>query len=467
MKSSSAASRVTSSITLRWRELGLRCDSAASTCGLLPSVLRGVQQTQHAVRSFHSHNGSWGRKMGESQSWRTARPAPMISLGSSSRGINSSFSDPMWRRPRSQAALPKVDGGCWVPGFFLIADWVEDSHGHKPPVHAHVQDIRPDRPTCYVLHGILGTGKNWVPFVRKFAENFPNWQFLLLDLRGHGDSSEPPGEHTLKSTARDVEMLARATGRAPDIVIGHSFGGKVAMEYMQLASVTPQMTWVLDSWLEKMELNSMFRHDKAHDKVHWNHDYEQPSTMTDVQPGASSNIMSTLESITLPIASRSSVSEILIEQGYSKETATWMVSNLVRAPPPPDELENAEGPDASASASGVTNGAGNLKKKKARKKSPGLEWRFNLGIAKQLITSAAATDSVPLLLNARGQVGFVRAGQGLRWTPASLHRLERVLLLPNVAGHCIMHSGHWLHVQAPADLTRILAPSFHAVHLRL
>ena len=47
--------------------------------------------------------------------------------------------------------------------------------------------------TAFVLHGILGSRRNWRGFVRKLAPRLPDWRFVLVDLRNHGDSHGATG----------------------------------------------------------------------------------------------------------------------------------------------------------------------------------------------------------------------------------------------------------------------------------
>ncbi len=61
---------------------------------------------------------------------------------------------------------------------------------------------------------------------------------VLVDQRCHGLSSQVEGfrpPHTLGASATDVAQLFRSQfgGRAPNMVIGHSLGGKVALEYLR------------------------------------------------------------------------------------------------------------------------------------------------------------------------------------------------------------------------------------------
>lgn len=58
---------------------------------------------------------------------------------------------------------------------------------------------------------------------------------VLLDLRNHGRSAglsglNPP--HDIPSAANDVANLVKSQGWSwPDVVLGHSMGGKVALQY--------------------------------------------------------------------------------------------------------------------------------------------------------------------------------------------------------------------------------------------
>ena len=95
-----------------------------------------------------------------------------------------------------------------------------------------------------VLHGIYGAGRNWGSVARKLVEARPEWGALLVDLRQHGDSTGFPPPHTLEAAAADLTHLPHA-GRVR-AVLGHSFGGKVALAYARDAEAVEQV-WVVDS----------------------------------------------------------------------------------------------------------------------------------------------------------------------------------------------------------------------------
>lgn len=97
-----------------------------------------------------------------------------------------------------------------------------------------------------VLHGIFGRGRNWRSLCRRVARSRPELEFVLVDLRLHGDSQGAPEPHTLAAAADDVSRLAEKLAAAG--VIGHSFGGKVVLKV--LARGVPaslRQAWVIDA----------------------------------------------------------------------------------------------------------------------------------------------------------------------------------------------------------------------------
>jgi pimeloyl-ACP methyl ester carboxylesterase len=79
------------------------------------------------------------------------------------------------------------------------------------------------------LHGILGSGANWRSFARQIVNARPEWGALLVDLRLHGDSQGFAPPHTVDAAAIDVVDALAGEGLSAAAVLGHSFGGKVAL----------------------------------------------------------------------------------------------------------------------------------------------------------------------------------------------------------------------------------------------
>ena len=98
----------------------------------------------------------------------------------------------------------------------------------------------------YMLHGIFGSGRNWGSVARRLVRARPEWGVVLVDLREHGASEGFPPPHTVDACAADLVALAGSTGRPVDALLGHSFGGKVALAFVD-GGGAPAQLWVVDS----------------------------------------------------------------------------------------------------------------------------------------------------------------------------------------------------------------------------
>lgn len=82
------------------------------------------------------------------------------------------------------------------------------------------------RQVAVVLHGIMGSARNWRTPAKKLADRHPGLGVLSLDHPGHG-TSPAAREATMFDCADLVEATLSRLGCEADVVIGHSFGGKV------------------------------------------------------------------------------------------------------------------------------------------------------------------------------------------------------------------------------------------------
>lgn len=78
-----------------------------------------------------------------------------------------------------------------------------------------------------LLHGLFGSGDNWFGIAPKLAEKF---HIFAPDLRNHGHSPHH-AEMDFSLMAADVEKFFAAQKIESAHVIGHSMGGKVAMQF--------------------------------------------------------------------------------------------------------------------------------------------------------------------------------------------------------------------------------------------
>jgi esterase len=78
----------------------------------------------------------------------------------------------------------------------------------------------------FLLHGLFGSLSNLGNLARALA---PNYRVISVDLRNHGDSPHQP-EMSLLSMAQDIVELMDHLSIAIAYFVGHSLGGKVAMQ---------------------------------------------------------------------------------------------------------------------------------------------------------------------------------------------------------------------------------------------
>lgn len=82
-----------------------------------------------------------------------------------------------------------------------------------------------DGPPVVILHGLFGSGRNWLPIAQVLARTY---RVYLPDARNHGAS---PWAETMSygEMAQDVLALIDRERLQRPVVIGHSMGGKTAM----------------------------------------------------------------------------------------------------------------------------------------------------------------------------------------------------------------------------------------------
>lgn len=76
-----------------------------------------------------------------------------------------------------------------------------------------------------VMHGVFGSSDNWQTVGKEFANEY---KVYLVDLRNHGKSPHS-NTFTYDTMADDIVELMAAEGISSCYLLGHSMGGKVAM----------------------------------------------------------------------------------------------------------------------------------------------------------------------------------------------------------------------------------------------
>jgi pimeloyl-ACP methyl ester carboxylesterase len=82
-----------------------------------------------------------------------------------------------------------------------------------------------------LLHGITSTADAWRDVMDRLAERYT---VIAPDLIGHGRSAKPRGDYSLGAYAAGVRDLLAVLGYERGTVVGHSFGGGIAMQFSYL-----------------------------------------------------------------------------------------------------------------------------------------------------------------------------------------------------------------------------------------
>jgi pimeloyl-ACP methyl ester carboxylesterase len=80
-------------------------------------------------------------------------------------------------------------------------------------------------PPLIFLHGLTGNGACWTPVARFLPGEF---DVLMPDARGHGQSSAPLQGYRYEDHAGDIVGLIRGLGLTNPTLVGHSMGGMTA-----------------------------------------------------------------------------------------------------------------------------------------------------------------------------------------------------------------------------------------------
>lgn len=78
-----------------------------------------------------------------------------------------------------------------------------------------------------ILHGLFGSSDNWLTQAKLFS---PNYKVYTVDLRNHGQSPHDDG-FDYQAMVNDLNLFFDDQALSGATVIGHSMGGKAAMNF--------------------------------------------------------------------------------------------------------------------------------------------------------------------------------------------------------------------------------------------
>jgi pimeloyl-ACP methyl ester carboxylesterase len=253
--------------------------------------------------------------------------------------------------------------------------------------------------TLVMLHGIYGRGRNWQAIARGIVAARPDYACWLVDLPSHGDS--PPGRHgdSVRGFARDLGDWLVESGITPDVVLGHSYGGKVALA---LAGGSPSaldtshsapcdQVWVIDSTPE----------------------VKAPS-------GSAWEMLQIVRALPARFATRDEAVSAIVAKGFTVGVGQWMATNLAR--------------DGDA-----------------------FVWRLDFDRMERLLHDFFRADLWPIVEDRERPtvLHFLKATRSSAMSDEAAARL-RALDHPRVHLH-EREGGHWIHAEAPDVVTALLA----------
>ena len=92
----------------------------------------------------------------------------------------------------------------------------------------HYREYGSGDPAVVLLHGVASNSRIWITTAPYLAADFAVY---ALDQRGHGKSAKPDGGYDFESVVADLDAFVNALSLERIVVVGHSWGGNVALQY--------------------------------------------------------------------------------------------------------------------------------------------------------------------------------------------------------------------------------------------
>lgn len=255
-----------------------------------------------------------------------------------------------------------------------------------------------ERPSAVltILHGFFGAGRNWRSVARGLTNVRPDWGVVLADLRLHGASQGFPPPHTVNACADDVAGLAAALDLPVRAVLGHSFGGKVALAYLAggaRAQPPLRQVWVVDT---------------------------DPSA--GVPDGSAWAMLRAVRTLPPMFRTREDGAAAIERAGFDRRTAEWMTTNLERT-------------------------------------GDGYRWRLDFAALEALLRDFFQADLWPVVerVPPETQLYVVKAAGSAVISEASVSRLEAAGRASGRVAVKQVPGGHWLNADNPEAVTALLA----------
>jgi pimeloyl-ACP methyl ester carboxylesterase len=239
-----------------------------------------------------------------------------------------------------------------------------------------------DGPPLLILHGLLGSSRNWQGIGKQLGRRFG---VLTVDLRNHGRSPWSE-EMTYPAMAADLAQLIEAEIGGAVGIVGHSMGGKAAMA---LALMWPEL-------VERLVVADIA-------PVTYSHSF--------------SGYLAAMQAIDPAGIDRAAADRALASTIPEPPIRAFLLQNLER-------------------------------------EGPGLRWRPNLAVLDR--EQAAILGFPEHLLGERyhGPCLVIRGGTSGYVRPEHEPLIRQIFPAARIV--TIEGAGHWVHVEAPVEFTRLV-----------
>jgi esterase len=242
------------------------------------------------------------------------------------------------------------------------------------------------------LHGLMGSASNWRRIIPAFEGDF---RILAYDQRGHGRSFQPPTGYQPRDYAEDLKRILDELGWAKTALVGHSMGGRNALEFASLFS---------------QRVNALI--------------------LEDIGPEASSqavrHIERLIELVPTPFVSREEAKEFF-DHRYPALIPFYPKAEVV---------------------------ARFLFTNMENKPQGGVDWRFSKSAILQSLREGRREDRWDALRRLKMPVLIIRGENSMDLAPETFARMQTIL--PLAQGVEIPDAGHWVHFDQPDIFIRVL-----------
>ena len=95
---------------------------------------------------------------------------------------------------------------------------------------AYIEMGNPAGPAVVLIHGYTDSARDWVPMLPYLSKTF---RLILVDIRGHGQSSKPECCYTRLDFAYDIKLLLDGLSVQKADLVGHSLGSIIAQTFAE------------------------------------------------------------------------------------------------------------------------------------------------------------------------------------------------------------------------------------------